>query len=65
MHRFQARHLSIALKKSQTRPMSSLHPFVLYAPDYTDEGALQRRLKVRGQHFATAHELRGKGVYGE
>ncbi|GJJ06889.1 hypothetical protein Clacol_001085 [Clathrus columnatus] len=43
---------------------SNLHSFVLYAPDYTDEGALQRRLAVRGQHFATSHELRGKGVYG-
>ena len=30
--------------------------FAVYAPDYTDEGALERRLKVREQHLANAHK---------
>ena len=28
--------------------------FIVYAPDYTDEGAPQRRLKVREAHLANS-----------
>ncbi|EJF57245.1 hypothetical protein DICSQDRAFT_140489 [Dichomitus squalens LYAD-421 SS1] len=30
--------------------------FAVYAPDYTDDGALERRLKVREEHLANAHK---------
>jgi hypothetical protein len=30
----------------------ALHTFVIWAPDYTDEGAFSRRLSVREQHLA-------------
>ena len=35
---------------------TSMPYFAVYAPDYTDEGALERRLKVREQHLANAHK---------
>ena len=28
--------------------------FAVYAPDYTDEGAIERRFKVREAHLANA-----------
>ena len=30
--------------------------FAVYAPDYTDEGAPERRLKVREAHLTNAHK---------
>lgn len=36
--------------------------FVVYAPDYTDPEALQRRLAVRAQHLAKAQTLHDSGV---
>ena len=40
----------------------SLHQFVVYAPDYTDEGALQRRLDVREKHLGVAKKLHEVGA---
>jgi hypothetical protein len=40
---------------------TTLHTFMVFAPDYADEGALQRRLKVREQHLANAKELHASG----
>ncbi|EIW53953.1 uncharacterized protein TRAVEDRAFT_39680 [Trametes versicolor FP-101664 SS1] len=38
------------------------HKFIVYAPDMTDEGALQRRLSVRPAHLQRAKEEIAKGV---
>ncbi|KAG6886296.1 hypothetical protein C0993_006706 [Termitomyces sp. T159_Od127] len=32
--------------------MSTLHKFMVYAPDYTAEGTLEKRLSVRADHLA-------------
>jgi len=40
---------------------TTLHTFVIWAPDYTDEDALNRRLAVREQHLAKIQENRAKG----
>lgn len=39
----------------------SRYSFLLYAPDYTDEGCLSRRLAVRSDHLAGAVQLKQKG----
>jgi uncharacterized protein len=39
----------------------TLHQFMVYAPDYTDEHALQRRLHVREKHMTAAKGLHGSG----
>lgn len=44
----QSRCLSVSSRLSQK------HLFLVYAPDKTDDGALERRLKVREQHFHDA-----------
>ncbi|KZT23898.1 hypothetical protein NEOLEDRAFT_1117146, partial [Neolentinus lepideus HHB14362 ss-1] len=36
--------------------------FFVYAPDYTDEGAFQRRLDVRPKHLEKAKELIAAGT---
>ncbi|KIJ57275.1 hypothetical protein M422DRAFT_150209 [Sphaerobolus stellatus SS14] len=36
---------------------AKIHQFVVYAPDYTTEGTLERRLKVRAQHLAGADQM--------
>ncbi|KAG2052425.1 hypothetical protein BDR06DRAFT_1056962 [Suillus hirtellus] len=59
------RALKIILQRStysyiRTRRMSStpsLPKFVIWAPDYTDEGALERRLAVRPAHLENAKKL--------
>ncbi len=38
------------------------HKFIVYAPNMTDEGALQRRLSVRPAHLQRAKEEIAKGV---
>ncbi|KAF9244984.1 hypothetical protein BU15DRAFT_41479 [Melanogaster broomeanus] len=38
------------------------HPYVVWAPDYTDEGALARRMAVRPKHFVTANKLIKQGI---
>ena len=40
---------------------SDLQLFVIWAPDYTDEGAFDRRLAVREQHLSRAEENKKKG----
>ncbi|KAJ6454700.1 hypothetical protein C8R45DRAFT_1037749 [Mycena sanguinolenta] len=40
----------------------SLHKFVVYALDKTDEGALERRLAVRPKHLEKASTLISDGV---
>ncbi|THH18814.1 hypothetical protein EW146_g2228 [Bondarzewia mesenterica] len=37
------------------------HIFVVYAPDKTDEGALQRRLSVRSAHLEGAASMKKEG----
>lgn len=59
------RSLSPALLRART--LSSMseakkHTFLVYAPDYTDEEALSRRLAVRGKHLEGAKKLIGSGV---
>ncbi|KAF8589627.1 hypothetical protein K439DRAFT_1332364 [Ramaria rubella] len=41
---------------------TTLRSFFVYAPDYTDEGALERRRNVRTQHLAAAKGLHDTGV---
>lgn len=36
--------------------------FVAYAPDYTEEGTLEKRLSVRAQHLERLRELKETGV---
>jgi hypothetical protein len=38
----------------------SLHKFIVYAPDKSDEGAYARRLSVREAHLKGAKELTEK-----
>lgn len=40
---------------------TTLKPFVIWAPDYTDEGAFDRRLAVREKHLATAKDNEAAG----
>ncbi|KAG1904379.1 uncharacterized protein F5891DRAFT_42829 [Suillus fuscotomentosus] len=40
----------------------SLLNFVVWAPDYTDEGALERRLAVRPAHLENAKKLINQGI---
>lgn len=37
-------------------------PFFVYAPDYTDEEAFNRRLSVREQHIAGVKALNEQGI---
>lgn len=41
----------------------TLHQFVIYAPDCTDAGALERRLSVRQTHLAGAAKLYEQGIF--
>ncbi|KAI6129435.1 hypothetical protein EDD16DRAFT_1545565 [Pisolithus croceorrhizus] len=36
--------------------------YIVWAPDYTDEGALARRMAVRQKHFVTANKLIKQGI---
>ncbi|KAL5521161.1 hypothetical protein ACEPAG_9083 [Sanghuangporus baumii] len=38
------------------------YQFMVYAPDKTDEGALQRRMSVRQQHLENARNLGADGI---
>ncbi|KIJ67521.1 hypothetical protein HYDPIDRAFT_108348 [Hydnomerulius pinastri MD-312] len=40
----------------------ALPRFVVWAPDYTDEGALARRLAVRPSHLENANKLIQQGI---
>ena len=40
---------------------SYLHKFVVYAPDKTDDGALQRRMSVRAKHLNRSAKLHDAG----
>ncbi|OJA10531.1 hypothetical protein AZE42_01692 [Rhizopogon vesiculosus] len=42
--------------------MPSLPRFVVWAPDYTDDGALQRRLAVRPSHLENIQALTRQGI---
>ncbi|OCH93470.1 hypothetical protein OBBRIDRAFT_790176 [Obba rivulosa] len=42
--------------------MSTTHKFLVYAPDYTDAEAFQRRLSVRPKHIEGAQKLVADGV---
>ncbi|KAH7919250.1 hypothetical protein BV22DRAFT_1023306 [Leucogyrophana mollusca] len=53
-HRYSARLLST------TSP--NHHPYMVWAPDYTDEGALARRMAVRPRHMAVANKLINSGI---
>ncbi|KAG1716100.1 hypothetical protein ID866_1072 [Astraeus odoratus] len=36
--------------------------YLVWAPDYTDDGALARRMAVREKHFVTANKLIKQGI---
>ncbi|KAH0827559.1 hypothetical protein J3R83DRAFT_4280 [Lanmaoa asiatica] len=38
------------------------HPYLVWAPDYTDDGALARRMAVRPRHFITANKQIKQGI---
>ncbi|TDL20330.1 hypothetical protein BD410DRAFT_725993 [Rickenella mellea] len=40
----------------------NLYTFIVYAPDKTDDGALQRRLNVRPTHMARGSDLSKNGT---
>ncbi|KAI6169546.1 hypothetical protein EDD17DRAFT_1464103 [Pisolithus thermaeus] len=40
----------------------SQQTYIVWAPDYTDEGALARRMAVRQKHFVTANKLIKQGI---
>ncbi|KAK7059702.1 YCII domain-containing protein [Favolaschia claudopus] len=40
----------------------TLHKFIVYAPDKTDEGAFERRLSVRPKHLENAAKLTSEKV---
>ncbi|KAJ8596358.1 hypothetical protein M405DRAFT_871407 [Rhizopogon salebrosus TDB-379] len=40
----------------------SLPKFIVWAPDYTDDGALQRRLAVRPSHLENVKTLINQGI---
>lgn len=48
------------LMSTSATPLS--HKFIVYAPDMTDEGALQRRLSVRSEHLVKAREQIARGT---
>ncbi|OJA10532.1 hypothetical protein AZE42_01693 [Rhizopogon vesiculosus] len=39
-----------------------IHPYMVWAPDHTDEGALARRLAVRQQHLVGVNKITKQGV---
>ena len=41
------------------------HRFMVYAPDYTDDGAQGRRPAVREKHLADAQKSKDEGKLGE
>ena len=45
-----------------TTKHQGLTKFVIWAPDYTDVGALERRLAVRPRHLENAHRLNTEGI---
>lgn len=57
--------LCIAILTSTHHTMAQAkqtYAFIFYAPDYTDEGALDRRLAVRQQHLANAKIVKEQGI---
>lgn len=38
------------------------HPYLVWAPDHTDDGALARRMAVRPSHFVTANKHIKQGI---
>lgn len=58
-----ARTLSSARYMSNSTP--TLHKYVVYAPDKTDEGALARRMSVRPKHLAGASNLHDTGMLSD
>ncbi|PVF99401.1 hypothetical protein CPB86DRAFT_703313 [Serendipita vermifera] len=41
----------------------ALHTFIVWAPDYTDDDAFNRRMAVRGQHMVKAMESAKDGMF--
>ncbi|KAI6044673.1 hypothetical protein EDC04DRAFT_2561208 [Pisolithus marmoratus] len=48
------RHFTSSSRRQRT--------YIVWAPDYTDEGALARRMAVRQKHFVTANKLIEQGI---
>ena len=46
----------------ETVDTPTLHNFILYAPDKTEEGTFDKRLAVRSKHLENISALIGKGV---
>jgi hypothetical protein len=43
----------------------TLHKFLVYAPDKTDEGAFARRMSVRAKHLENAAKAVSEGLIRE
>ncbi|KIK91153.1 hypothetical protein PAXRUDRAFT_831082 [Paxillus rubicundulus Ve08.2h10] len=56
-HRFGVQQLQCFSSSARTS-----HPYIVWAPDCTDEGALARRLAVRPKHVVTANKLIKQGI---
>jgi uncharacterized protein YciI len=50
------------MTSKETADTPTLHNFILYAPDKTEEGTFEKRLAVRSKHLENISALIGKGV---
>ncbi|KIM79011.1 hypothetical protein PILCRDRAFT_823877 [Piloderma croceum F 1598] len=50
------------MTSKETADIPTLHNFILYAPDRTEEGTFEKRLTVRSKHLENISALIGKGV---
>jgi hypothetical protein len=42
-----------------------MHHYMVWAPDYTDEGALARRMAIRPKHFVGVNKVIKQGVLSQ
>lgn len=55
-------HTSSSTTSRQLNQWRTMHTFVVYAPDKTDEGAVARRFSVRPKHLEGARERHAQGI---
>ncbi|KAN0090940.1 hypothetical protein V8E55_004506 [Tylopilus felleus] len=60
LHRFGDTPTQQLRRFSASVPRS--HTYLVWAPDYADDGALARRMTVRPRHFITANKLIKQGI---
>lgn len=63
LHRFGDTPTQQLRRFSASVPRS--HTYLVWAPDYADDGALARRMTVRPRHFITANKLIKQGILSE